>query len=143
LSIFDVHSIPVGSHDRTLYLSSPSQPLTNTLPVTGISLPLAYRKKQLKQLYNLVTENEALLFAALRKDLRKHEVESIGGEIAPVAEECLWFLEVCALLCLRKYTMKKKKLTTNTDMVCACSLSFLKNTSYSTSTLMSSPRTKK
>lgn len=75
-----------------------SQPLTNTLPVTGISLPLAYRKKQLKQLYNLVTENEALLFAALRKDLRKHEVESIGGEIAPVAEECLWFLEVRALL---------------------------------------------
>ncbi|CAO3689055.1 unnamed protein product [Umbelopsis ramanniana] len=60
---------------------------------SGISLPLAYRKKQLKQLYNLVTENEALLFAALRKDLRKHEVESIGGEIAPVAEECLWFLE--------------------------------------------------
>ncbi|KAH8553701.1 Aldehyde/histidinol dehydrogenase [Umbelopsis sp. PMI_123] len=60
---------------------------------SGISLPLAYRKKQLQQLYNLVTENEALLFAALHKDLRKHEVESIAGEIAPVADECLWFLE--------------------------------------------------
>jgi acyl-CoA reductase-like NAD-dependent aldehyde dehydrogenase len=57
-------------------------------------LPLAYRKKQLQRLYDLVKENEALLLKALHKDLRKHAVESIGAEIAPVTEECLWFLEV-------------------------------------------------
>lgn len=60
----------------------------------GITLPLAYRKKQLQRLYDLVKENEALLLKALHKDLRKHAVESIGAEIAPVTEECLWFLEV-------------------------------------------------
>jgi len=60
---------------------------------TGITLPLAYRKKQLQRLYDLVKENEALLLKALHKDLRKHAVESIGAEIAPVTEECLWFLE--------------------------------------------------
>ena len=64
------------------------------LDKSGITLPLAYRKKQLQRLYDLVKENEALLLKALHKDLRKHAVESIGGEIAPVTEECLWFLEV-------------------------------------------------
>jgi acyl-CoA reductase-like NAD-dependent aldehyde dehydrogenase len=48
----------------------------------------------LKRLYDLIKDNEALLLKALHKDLRKHAVESIGAEIAPVTEECLWFLEV-------------------------------------------------
>ncbi|CAM0140449.1 hypothetical protein VKS41_006464 [Umbelopsis sp. WA50703] len=59
----------------------------------GITTSLAYRKKQLKRLYDLIKDNEALLLKALHKDLRKHAVESIGAEIAPVTEECLWFLE--------------------------------------------------
>lgn len=54
---------------------------------SGATHALAFRKNSLRRLKQLVTENEAALREALKKDLHKHEFEADAGEIVPVLEE--------------------------------------------------------
>ncbi|RUS18662.1 fatty aldehyde dehydrogenase [Endogone sp. FLAS-F59071] len=59
----------------------------------GVTKPLNYRKEQLRRLYDLLDENEVALVKCLYDDLRKPEIEVIGGEIAAVKEDILFFLK--------------------------------------------------
>jgi acyl-CoA reductase-like NAD-dependent aldehyde dehydrogenase len=42
----------------------------------------------------MVSENEELLYEAMAKDMNKPRNEAMGGDIAPVLDECLYFLDV-------------------------------------------------
>ncbi|KAF7724787.1 aldehyde dehydrogenase 3, member A2 [Apophysomyces ossiformis] len=59
----------------------------------GKTRPLDYRKRQLENLYNLVKDNEERLYRALEQDMRKPRNEAFSGDVCPVLEECLYFLE--------------------------------------------------
>ncbi|KAL1921991.1 uncharacterized protein VTP21DRAFT_10633 [Calcarisporiella thermophila] len=56
------------------------QTLTTTF-CSGATRSLAWRRKQLKELYRMLEENEDALCEALRLDLRKNRQESITSEI--------------------------------------------------------------
>ncbi|KAI8333684.1 Aldehyde/histidinol dehydrogenase [Chlamydoabsidia padenii] len=60
---------------------------------TGKSRDLAFRKYQIQQLYDLVQNNEERIYEALSKDMNKPRTEALSGDIAPVLEECLYFLD--------------------------------------------------
>ena len=55
-------------------------------------LPLAKRREQLTAMYNLVTENEEALCAAVKADLGKHENETYAFELQVVVNECIEML---------------------------------------------------
>lgn len=42
----------------------------------------------------MVSQNEELLFEAMAKDMNKPRNEAMSGDIAPVLDECLYFLDV-------------------------------------------------
>ncbi|KAI1288963.1 Aldehyde dehydrogenase [Mortierella claussenii] len=73
---------PVGDISRIV------QELRATF-LSGLTKPLAYRKEQLKGLHNLVVENEAALFEATYRDMRKPPTEVILGELGPLRQECI------------------------------------------------------
>ncbi|KAI8886941.1 aldehyde dehydrogenase [Backusella circina FSU 941] len=54
---------------------------------------IEWRKFQLERLYALVKENEEKLIEALYKDMKKPRNEAFSGDIAPVLDECLYFLD--------------------------------------------------
>ncbi|CAG8469229.1 9677_t:CDS:10 [Diversispora eburnea] len=54
---------------------------------SNLTKPLSYRKNQLKQLYNLLDENDQELCDALQKDLRRPRTETMLGEIAMIKQE--------------------------------------------------------
>ncbi|KAI8081614.1 Aldehyde/histidinol dehydrogenase [Halteromyces radiatus] len=60
---------------------------------TGKARPLSFRKLQIQQLYDLVKDNEERIYEALAKDMNKPRSEALSGDIAPVLEECLYFLD--------------------------------------------------
>ncbi|KAI9482799.1 MAG: Aldehyde/histidinol dehydrogenase [Benjaminiella poitrasii] len=60
---------------------------------TGKPRDLKWRKSQLQQLYNLVSENENRLYEAMAKDMSKPLNEAMSGDIAPVLDECLYFID--------------------------------------------------
>ncbi|CAO3650122.1 unnamed protein product [Cunninghamella echinulata] len=60
---------------------------------TGKSRSIAFRKKQIQKIYDLVSENEERFYEALRKDMNKPRSEALSGDVAPVLEECLYFLD--------------------------------------------------
>ncbi|ORX52739.1 aldehyde dehydrogenase [Hesseltinella vesiculosa] len=60
---------------------------------TGKTRGLDYRKFQIQQLYNMVAHNEERIYEALAKDMNKPRSEAMSGDIAPVLEECLYFLD--------------------------------------------------
>ncbi|OBZ86842.1 Aldehyde dehydrogenase, dimeric NADP-preferring [Choanephora cucurbitarum] len=61
--------------------------------LSGKLRDLKKRKQQLHQLYRLVEENQEAIHEALAQDLRKPKHEAFSGEIAPVLDECLYFIE--------------------------------------------------
>lgn len=65
-----------------------------------------FRKTQLEKLHALVQENEEKLCEAMRKDLNKPKQEAFVGDIVPILDECLYFIEV-----------KKKKNFTETLII--------------------------
>lgn len=71
----------------------------------GKSRDLAFRKFQIQQLYDLVKNNEERLYEALAKDMNKPRSEALSGDIAPVLEECLYFLDVSDLFCCTRHRM--------------------------------------
>jgi hypothetical protein len=62
--------------------------------IKGKSREINFRKRQLERLHALVEENEEKFYEALRKDLNKPKIEALSGDIAPVLDECLYFLDV-------------------------------------------------
>lgn len=83
-----------------LYLSTPwsAQTLTRVKLTIGLKLgktrSLKFRKTQIQRLYDLVRDNEERFYDALAKDMRKPRCEALSGDVAPVLEECLYFLDV-------------------------------------------------
>jgi acyl-CoA reductase-like NAD-dependent aldehyde dehydrogenase len=63
--------------------------------VLGLTKSIDFRKQQLQRLVDLCLENTEALSEALYKDLRKHKVESVVGEISPVVDECRFMIKVC------------------------------------------------
>lgn len=55
---------------------------------------LQWRKVQIQRLYDLIYENEDRLVQAMKLDMNKPLNEAVGGDIAPVLDECLFFLKV-------------------------------------------------
>ncbi|KAI8878353.1 aldehyde dehydrogenase [Backusella circina FSU 941] len=60
---------------------------------TGKPRDLKWRKFQIERLYSLVKENEEKLYDAMYKDMRKPRHEAMSGDIAPVLDECQYFLD--------------------------------------------------
>jgi acyl-CoA reductase-like NAD-dependent aldehyde dehydrogenase len=60
----------------------------------GKSRDIAWRKFQLERLYALVKENEERIVEALYKDMKKPRIEAFSGDVAPVLDECLYFIDV-------------------------------------------------
>ncbi|CDH60024.1 fatty aldehyde dehydrogenase [Lichtheimia corymbifera JMRC:FSU:9682] len=60
---------------------------------TGKTRSLKFRKTQIQRLYDLVRDNEERFYDALAKDMRKPRCEAMSGDVAPVLEECLYFLD--------------------------------------------------
>lgn len=62
---------------------------------SGKPRDLKWRKQQIQRLYDLVAENEERLIEAMYFDMNKPRNEALSGDIAPVLDECLYFLDVC------------------------------------------------
>ncbi|KAF1805730.1 Aldehyde/histidinol dehydrogenase [Mucor lusitanicus] len=60
---------------------------------TGRPRDIKWRKFQLQRLYDMVSENEEKLYEAMAKDMHKPRNEAMGGDIAPVLDECLYFID--------------------------------------------------
>ncbi|CAO3688786.1 unnamed protein product [Umbelopsis ramanniana] len=60
---------------------------------TGLTKSVDFRKQQLQRLVDLCLENTEALSDALHRDLRKHKVESVVGEISPVVDECQFMIK--------------------------------------------------
>jgi aldehyde dehydrogenase (NAD+) len=59
---------------------------------SGKTLPVAYRKKQLHAVANMLTENRSAFRTALHKDLRKGEFETDLWEIDITVSEAMHLL---------------------------------------------------
>ena len=53
-----------------------------------------WRKFQLHRLYQMVHDHEEKFYEALAKDMGKTRHEALMGDISPLLEECLYFLNV-------------------------------------------------
>ncbi|CEI85843.1 Putative Aldehyde dehydrogenase [Rhizopus microsporus] len=83
---------------------------------TGKSREMRFRKMQLERLYSLVKENEERFYKALKQDLNKPRLEAFTGDIAPVLDECLYFLENLDTL-VKDKTMKPRSLINKSEKV--------------------------
>lgn len=55
---------------------------------------MTWRKYYIQRLYDLVKENEDRFYEALAKDMKKPRLEAFIGDISPVLEECVYYLDV-------------------------------------------------
>ncbi|KAI7858552.1 Aldehyde/histidinol dehydrogenase [Circinella umbellata] len=60
--------------------------------VTGKPRNMYWRKFQLHRLYQMVHDHEEKFYEALAKDMGKTRHEALMGDISPLLEECLYFL---------------------------------------------------
>ncbi|KAI8641803.1 Aldehyde/histidinol dehydrogenase [Parasitella parasitica] len=60
---------------------------------TGKPRDIKWRKFQLQRLYDMIAENEERFYETLAKDMNKPRSEAMGGDIAPVLDECVYFLD--------------------------------------------------
>lgn len=60
----------------------------------GTTKSIEYRKQQLLGLQRFLTEQREEIINSIRKDLNKHAVETVIAEIAPVAGELEYMLNV-------------------------------------------------
>ncbi|KAG1091363.1 hypothetical protein G6F42_019449 [Rhizopus arrhizus] len=63
---------------------------------TGVTKDKEYRRQQLKNFLRLFNENQQAIIDVVEKDLHKHKIEIISGEIAPVVGEIEYMLAVSA-----------------------------------------------
>ena len=69
-------------------LSDAYTTLTSTFK-TGLTKSLAWRKRQLKQLFWMVYDNEPAIAAALYKDLHRHDFETYYADIGALKNDIL------------------------------------------------------
>ena len=69
---------------------------------SGKTLPVAFRKENLKKLYAVIKQNESEIMAAVKKDLGKSAMESFMCEVGLVLEEISFMLKHVA-----KYAKKQ------------------------------------
>ncbi|KAH8553761.1 Aldehyde/histidinol dehydrogenase [Umbelopsis sp. PMI_123] len=74
---------------------------------TGLTKSLDFRKKQLQGLIDLCNENTEAIVEALHKDLRKHKVEAVVGEISLVVDECQYMIKNLHKLAKPEHTSKR------------------------------------
>ncbi|KAI9323613.1 Aldehyde/histidinol dehydrogenase [Dichotomocladium elegans] len=67
--------------------------LVRRIFLTGKTRSLKFRKAQLQRFYELVHDNEERFYDALHKDLHKPRAEALTGDIAPVLDEILYFID--------------------------------------------------
>lgn len=60
----------------------------------GKSRELYWRKYHLQRLHDLIKQNEDRFYEALANDMKKPRLEAFVGDISPVLEECVYFLDV-------------------------------------------------
>ncbi|CDS02813.1 hypothetical protein LRAMOSA00217 [Lichtheimia ramosa] len=60
---------------------------------TGKPRDMYWRKFQLNRLYCMVKDHEEAFYEALAKDMGKSRHEALMGDISPLLEECLYFLD--------------------------------------------------
>ena len=60
---------------------------------SGKTLPVAFRKENLKKLYAVIKQNESEIMAAVKKDLGKSAMESFMCEVGLVLEEISFMLK--------------------------------------------------
>lgn len=60
----------------------------------GLTKDKEYRRQQLKSFLKLFNENQQDIINVVEKDLHKHKIEIISGEIAPVVGEIEYMLAV-------------------------------------------------
>ncbi|KAG0738294.1 hypothetical protein G6F57_009995 [Rhizopus arrhizus] len=65
---------------------------------SGLSKSIEFRKEQLIKLKQFLKENEQALIDVIYKDLRKHSLEIIASEIAPVLGDIDFMLKASPLL---------------------------------------------
>ncbi|KAI9498249.1 Aldehyde/histidinol dehydrogenase [Zychaea mexicana] len=61
--------------------------------ITGRPRNMYWRKFQLHRLHQLVKDHEEKFYEALAKDMGKSRHEALMGDISPLLEECLYFLD--------------------------------------------------
>ncbi|KAI8138040.1 Aldehyde/histidinol dehydrogenase [Fennellomyces sp. T-0311] len=61
--------------------------------VAGKPRDMYWRKFQLSRLYQLVKDHEEKFYEALAKDMGKSRHEALMGDISPLLEECLYFMD--------------------------------------------------
>ncbi|KAI9486215.1 MAG: Aldehyde/histidinol dehydrogenase [Benjaminiella poitrasii] len=79
-------------YTKTEEIPSIVHSLRNTFQ-QGLTKSKEYRKQQLIRFQTFLREREAEIIDVLRKDLHKHEMETLIGEIAPVAAEIDFMLK--------------------------------------------------
>lgn len=72
--------------------------------IIGITKDKEYRKQQLKQLKLFLQTHERELYDTVYKDLHKHPLETMSGEIAPILSDIDFMLKVI-LSNMHKYIM--------------------------------------
>ncbi|KAI9323631.1 Aldehyde/histidinol dehydrogenase [Dichotomocladium elegans] len=61
--------------------------------IAGKPRNMFWRKFQLNRLYSMVKDHEEKFYEALAKDLGKPRHEALMGDISPLLEECLYFID--------------------------------------------------
>jgi acyl-CoA reductase-like NAD-dependent aldehyde dehydrogenase len=67
---------------------------THLFALLGKSRELYWRKYHLQRLHDLIKQNEERFYEALANDMKKPRLEAFVGDISPVLEECVYFLDV-------------------------------------------------
>jgi aldehyde dehydrogenase (NAD+)/aldehyde dehydrogenase (NAD(P)+) len=67
------------------------------LIIIGLTKNKDYRRQQLKNFLKLMSENQDEIVKTVEKDLHKHKIEIISGEIAPVIGEIEYMLSVSSV----------------------------------------------
>ncbi|KAI8342646.1 Aldehyde/histidinol dehydrogenase [Chlamydoabsidia padenii] len=57
------------------------------------SKELYWRKHSIQRLYDLIKQNEERFYEVLAKDMNKPRLEAFVGDISPVLEECVYYLD--------------------------------------------------
>lgn len=71
--------------------------LSKPIIVVGLTKNKDYRRQQLKNFLKLMRENQDEIVKIVEKDLHKHKIEIISGEIAPVIGEIEYMLSVSSV----------------------------------------------
>ncbi|CAO3596680.1 unnamed protein product [Absidia cylindrospora] len=82
--------------------------------ISGKSRLVTWRKYYIQRLYDLVKENEDRFYEALAKDMKKPRLEAFIGDVSPVLEECVYYLDNIDNLMKDKKVKSRSRVTNAT-----------------------------